>query len=229
MADKFTVYRQQPTPEVLKKLASGEYVDTRGAGSGKKLYPTKNTGKWWSAHTGKVNLYKGQLYDAKTLKQVSNPTEILKGKVDIDRWIDGWKKAVTDRYNDVKPSKAFLEQIDREAKEIKKQYNKNKKKFLKSMSYSGEAVLDVVDNTRTSIRETFKVNKGRAAQQAAKYIGKGAAFVGSRAAGPAAFFLDTKVMGDAELPYPEKRNKKPKGYSNVKGYSNPPRKAKTYG
>ena len=229
MGDTFTVYRQQPTPKALEKLASGEYVDNRGRGSSKTLYPTKNTGKWWSPHTNKVKLYQGQLYDAKTAKLVNNTTEILKGKINIDQWIKGWKEALTERFGDSKPPKSFLQQIDREAKEMKKLYKADKARFLKSLSFSQEAILDSVDNARTSIRQTFRVNPQRALVKGAEYLGKGAAYVGSGVAGPAAFFLGTKKVGDAELPFPEKRNKKPKGYSNVKGYSNAPRKAQTYG
>ena len=233
MADKFTVYRQQPTPKAIAKIKSGEYTKWGGLSGkvGSKLFPTQHTGKWWSPHINKVKLYQGDLYDAKTAKLVKNTTEILKGKISIDQWIKGWKKSVIEAQRSLdgtKPTKADLKWVDNAAKEIKDLYKTNKKKFLSSMVYASEALLDNVDDVRTSIRQTFRGNPQRALVKGAEYLGKGAAYVGSRVAGPAAFFLGTKKVGDAELPFPEKRNKKLKGYSNVKGYSNAPRKAVMY-
>jgi|11BtaG_2_1085332.scaffolds.fasta_scaffold01924_11 hypothetical protein len=234
MADKFTIYRQQPTPKALEKLVSGEYTKWPGY-KDKNVFPSKHTGKWWSPHTQVIKNFDGALYKQSATGQlvpVKKITEVLKAKTNINDFVKGWKESrihQIEKLEGRKPNKADLKWINNAAKEIKDLYKTNKPKFFKSLVYSQEAILDSVDNARTSIRQTFKVNPQRALVKGAEYLGKGAAFVGSRAAGPAAFFLGTKEVGDAELPFPEKRNKKPKGYSNVKGYSNAPRKAQTYG
>tara|TARA_R100000963_G_scaffold29445_1_gene20606 strand:- start:263 stop:1012 length:750 start_codon:yes stop_codon:yes gene_type:complete len=209
MDDKFTVYRQQPTPKAIAKIKSGEYTKWGGLSGkvGSRLYPTEHTGRWWTPRPSDTMHYDAGLY--KNGKPVNKITEILKGKININQWIKGWKESVIEAQRSLdgtKPTKADLAWIDREAKVIKNLYKTNKKKFLSSMVYASEALLDNVDDVRTSVGQTWKVNKPRAVQQAAKYVGKGVLSSVLKAAPPIEFLAFPKEMGDAELPFPTKEN-----------------------
>ena len=207
-SDTFTVYRVQPTPRTIANVESGRLVDI---GSSKELMAAQqkgmtveefkklrsaNQGKWWSAHTKKALNYNKKYFDPKSKNRIPG-SEILKRKVSIDDWIKGWKKLHLSRYKRFgKVPNEVVDRLNKEAVNMKKLFKSNRKKFLRSMAYANEAILDATDDVKTHIRGTWSINKGRAVEQATKTVGKG---ILKTIAGPAVDMIFPKEMGDAEL------------------------------
>ena len=210
--DTFTVYRVQPTPRTIANVESGRLVDI---GSSKELMAAQqkgmtveefkklrsaNQGKWWSAHTEKALNYNKKYFDPKkSLGKNRIPgSEVIKRKISIDQWIKGWKELHLSRYKRFgEVPNEIVDRLNKEAVNMKKQFKSNRKKFLRSMAYANEALLDATDDVKTHIRGTWSINKGRAIEQAAKTVGKG---VLKTVIGPAVDMMFPKEMGDAELP-----------------------------
>ena len=247
MSDTFTVYRVQPTPKTIQALNTGKLYDLGSvselrAASQKgmtieefKKARSPNLGKWWTPARDKALLY-NKRYHVPGTQTLKHGSELLKRKVHIDEYIEGWKRL----YKQNMPTgsadrKNYIKYLDNKGKQIKKLFKTNKKEFFKTRALD-EAILDTADNIKTSIRGTWSINPNHAIQ---KFIGAAGSVATRGALGVGSFLLSpTPTAEDADViknltPADFKMSKKKETVNKYarggKTYTNLPRKVKVRG
>jgi len=247
MSDTFTVYRVQPTPKTIQALNTGKLQDIGSVAEIRaanqkgmsieefnKSRSRKFLGKWWTPEKNRALLY-NKRYHVPGTQTLKHGSELLKRKVHIDEFVEGWKKL----YKQSMPTgsadrKHYIKYLDNKGKQIKKLFKTNKKEFFKSVALN-ETILDITDNAKTSIRGTWSINPNYAIQ---KFIGAAGSVAARGVLGAGSFLLSpTSTAEDSDViknltPADFKMSKKKEPVNKYarggKAYTNMPRRVREF-